>query len=80
LIKTGRLFVVTMLAAESGRGLTVRIRIGSPQPGNWPKSAHTSGSVSGGQSGSTHVPFMPCTFAVVVAVIVGSSLALKDAK
>jgi hypothetical protein len=67
-MKTRLLVVATTLAAEKGRGLTERIRFGSPQPGNSANSARTSSSVSGGQSGSTSVPFSPCDLAVVLIV------------
>ena len=61
-------FVATTPAAENGRGLTVRMRSGSPSAGNWARSARTSASVSGGQSGGTSVPSMPWAFAAAVIV------------
>jgi hypothetical protein len=73
-MNTSPLFVATTLAAENGRGLTDNISMGSSQPGNRVRSARTSPSVSGGQSGSTNLPSNPCAFAVVF--IAGASSAL----
>ena len=49
----------TTPAADKGRGLTERMRVGSPSTGNWARSVRNSASVSGGQSGATSVPSMP---------------------
>jgi len=73
LTKTGPLVVATTLAAEKGRGLTVRIAVGSPQSGNGLSNVRTSRRVSGGQSGFTSVPSNPCVVAVAVIARVSSA-------
>jgi hypothetical protein len=57
-----------MLAAESGRGLTLAIRNGPRKAGYRDSTEPISPDVRGAQSGSTREPSNPCALIAVVNV------------